>query len=904
MKVRHFLKRCSFLLAMLLSGWKAQAADIYVNPDGTCAGKAPCFTSITAAIQAAAPGDKIYIQPGVYQEDIVINRSLQLIGASAATTIIKPASSNIGSANGSGSETATSTTVIKVLASDVVISGLTIDGSNDNIKGVERMVNGVSIDARNGITNYVTGNENFDNLLLEQLVIKNIYGRGVALSTSNIRGNNYIRNCTFDNIEGNYYSIGLFSYWSAVHVTDCSFNKAYVSVNQAIAFTFQNNTCINSFGGVTVSNASNVYIENNRIDCRVEGSYGIYIFQSGGAIIKNNQVHNSTYGIVLEGSYSAATVTLTDNIIDGAVEGYTDPSRKTGVYATTEVSYYDPGQTLNVHFEKGNQIRNVARGIVVQASNAIREYIEGPVTAAGPDADYTINTKINDLIFANVSDSYIQMVKEGPRSHVTSITPTNTKFDSYDTSVIADGFALEDKIIHYMDQPELAGSSTEGVVHFITNQLFVTGNGHNTVAQRGVDFAGPGWTVHLKGDRTYAETVRINKSITLNNTGNAILQGLALVSNATVSLGNSLAIANELTLTKGIIATGSHVLTLLPIATVNGASDVAHVNGKVAKQGNTPFTFPIGNGTLYRPLTITAPALPTDTYQARYVGASAQALTPTTILNAGTPPLTRISDKEYWQLQQTSGVSTIEAAINWRDEAISGDKGDNTLLTLAQHSPTGWNNLGSVAKEANGLLWISAPITNPSGILALGMVTPVIIRPFAFESFTASRDVGTVELRWTTINDEADTHFEIYRSYDGLQFSPINSLRSNGNSSNAEQYSFTDAQPQNEKVYYFIKWSNSQRTVYTDTIEVQPNPITTIKIYYSKRRQALIAELPQYWKDGKLLVFAANGSYINQQLIQQEKHSITTAGWPIGIYIVRLVNAKGDSSESFKLLVH
>lgn len=49
---------------------------------------AGCFSTITAAIAAANPGDTVQVAPGLYREQVVINKSLSLIGADTANTII------------------------------------------------------------------------------------------------------------------------------------------------------------------------------------------------------------------------------------------------------------------------------------------------------------------------------------------------------------------------------------------------------------------------------------------------------------------------------------------------------------------------------------------------------------------------------------------------------------------------------------------------------------------------------------------------------------------------------------------------------------------------------------------------------------------------------------------------
>ncbi|MGL4233335.1 MAG: hypothetical protein ACRCWJ_18350, partial [Casimicrobium sp.] len=89
----------------------AGAATLYVAPSGSNAGNCqtvgtPCQTIAYALTQAAASGDTINIAAGTYAEELTINKSVLLQGASAATTIIKaPAALTVNAAiPGSGGQ--------------------------------------------------------------------------------------------------------------------------------------------------------------------------------------------------------------------------------------------------------------------------------------------------------------------------------------------------------------------------------------------------------------------------------------------------------------------------------------------------------------------------------------------------------------------------------------------------------------------------------------------------------------------------------------------------------------------------------------------------------------------------------------------------------------------------------
>lgn len=94
-----------------------------------CVGPSSCaFQSIGAAVSAAAAGDVINVQPGIYNESITIDKSVSLVGSGGGSTIINA----IGSPNGIFVNGMTKAPDAGV--SRVVISGFTV--TNASFEGI------------------------------------------------------------------------------------------------------------------------------------------------------------------------------------------------------------------------------------------------------------------------------------------------------------------------------------------------------------------------------------------------------------------------------------------------------------------------------------------------------------------------------------------------------------------------------------------------------------------------------------------------------------------------------------------------------------------------------------------------------------------------------------------------
>ena len=113
---------------------------------------------------------------------------------------------------------------------------------------------------------------------------------------------------------------------------------------------------------------------------------------------------------------------------------------------------------------------------------------------------------LGNIAFTGQSGNYIQLA-----NNANDIDATAASFD-----LAPDYFAIEDKVLHKIDDAAL------GLVRVKEDELFVTLNSYNNPAtttpsiQRGIDAADAGNTVHVQGGNTaYEENVTVDKSLTL-----------------------------------------------------------------------------------------------------------------------------------------------------------------------------------------------------------------------------------------------------------------------------------------------------------------------------------------------------------------------------------------------------
>ncbi len=307
---------------------EVEAVDRYVGPGQT-------YANIQDAIDAALNGDTIYIYNGTYNENVIINQSVTLIGNGTENTII----------NGMGGYG------INITVSNVTVQNLTID-------------NCTYTPPLNGIGIYI----NNDTKILQNVNLSNIRvnNSGVGIAFDNATFCN-VDNCTIENssIIGILFglkelpSVPGDSHCYNCIVSNCSINQSLsiqsgtgIYLSNCTNFTISHNTIYNmtcnqsqsgpDAYGIQIIGANNTNVNDNTIfDCdnggialvgsnyttisqnnifnstgnASESSLGIKIFGSNNNTIFNNSVYGHKYGIYLSTSSSVGNLPSDNNII-------------------------------------------------------------------------------------------------------------------------------------------------------------------------------------------------------------------------------------------------------------------------------------------------------------------------------------------------------------------------------------------------------------------------------------------------------------------------------------------------------------------------------------------------------------------------------------------------------------
>jgi len=297
------------------------------------------YESIQYAINIAEAGDTIYVFGGTYNETLVINKNITLMGSiDSGNTIINKNDRN--------------KYVVEIKADYVTFERFNIsDPYNYNLVSLLYITSNNVVIQGNNFTDsktwgiYLYGSD--DNTIGGNLVFNN---KGVNLysANNNVFSNNNFTNCKEAGISMSFSSSESIIYDNVFY--DCKYSIYGLSSSNN---NITKNKIINStFHGVKLSGGSNNVIEDN--DIQHCGSNGIDVSSSDSKINRNTLVDNQI-GLLLGGSYCQVKENY---ILDSTIGGISTTSTNNNVIYLNRFSrnfVYNAKEEGDNHWYYGTQ---------------------------------------------------------------------------------------------------------------------------------------------------------------------------------------------------------------------------------------------------------------------------------------------------------------------------------------------------------------------------------------------------------------------------------------------------------------------------------------------------------------------------------------------------------------------
>ena len=399
--------------------------------------------------------------------------------------------------------------------------------------------------------------------------------------------------------------------------------------------------------------------------------------------------------------------------------------------------------------------------------------------------------------------------------------------------------------------PSITGTTTisAGVVGYTLGgaQTVAAKNYYNlTLATSGAKTLASG-TTGVANTFSITGTATLNAStnsatVTLNGT-NAQTHGSSgatfynmIINNAAgVTISDNMTVSNVLTLTSGIVTTGSYrvICTSTAAGAVTGNSSSSYVYGNLRRyiaSNSSTYAFPVGTASAYTLEEMINHSLTGITYIDASFGAKPGTDAGIVAYENGTY-YTSVNSFGVWYLTPDATPSSGNYDLKCYLAGFTGLT-DNSFGILsradASSNAANWGKAGGTLNATNGAgrlvsdgyaLRLGLTSFSQKGIGQSGAPLPVTLT-----SFTANRVGNSVKLDWITASEVATDHFEIERATETVSFEKIGEEQAAGNSIEELHYSFTEPNVQDNGVrYYRLKIVNSDNSF-------EYSPVRTVEI--------------------------------------------------------------------------
>ncbi len=315
-----------------------------------------CFDLIQDGISAVEETGTVYVYSGTYNENVVINKAIELTGENRNTTIID--GGNIGN-------------VVFINVDSVSVIGFTIQNSliSDNNAGIKINCKHVILSENKVVNNHegIYLYHSDSNYISNNLLINNNHF-GVRLHESNynlIKGDSVLNNGS--------YGVSLY-------------HSSYNTILQNIILNNENN-------GVTINSIPST--DNNIIDNTISNNSGsgIYLnYKSKHTIITGNTISNNNNGGIYLWNNCNYTTISTNNVYSNISDGIHIHSSKGNIVSNNSVWYNSENGIKVSYYSQSNQIYH--NDIINNARNAhdlsaSTSYDDGYPSGGNYWSDYT-----------------------------------------------------------------------------------------------------------------------------------------------------------------------------------------------------------------------------------------------------------------------------------------------------------------------------------------------------------------------------------------------------------------------------------------------------------------------------------------------------------------------------------
>lgn len=255
---------------------------------------------------------------------------------------------------------------------------------------------------------------------------------------------------------------------------------------------------------------------------------------------------------------------------------------------------------------------------------------------------------------------------------------------------------------------------------------------------------------------------------------------------------------------------------------------------------------------------------------------------------------------DQWDLFVKSGSNPYIRVLDDRAALTSGVGSSINNMALQVRPQNGYT-----ANTPNASTWVPNPITVEIANWKVEDVTSLVTLPVKLDRFSGVATTIGNELSWRTGSETNNSHFELLRAKDGINFAKIGEVAGKGNTSGFTNYTFIDRSPIKGVNYYMLKQVDFDgKTDDYSPIAVRALDRDAQFTILSKENGEVevlyFAENAD--KNTSLKIFDLNGRMLVNQILRVEKgynKVAMSATLPNGLLVGTITSSQQSSSIKF-----
>ena len=176
-------------------------------------------------------------------------------------------------------------------------------------------------------------------------------------------------------------------------------------------------------------------------------------------------------------------------------------------------------------------------------------------------------------------------------------------------------------------------------------------------------------------------------------------------------------------------------------------------------------------------------------------------------------------------------------------------------------------------------------------------IQEITVLPINLVSFTAAKQANSVQLKWATLSEQNNSHFEVEKSKDGIVFLNIGNRAGFENSNTLRNYFFYDDEPYNGSNYYRLKQIDFDGNFTYSTIKV-----VSIKSSELTLKSTVVEQILEMNINGDIETTSYFYNSTGQKMLTINgtgRQLVNVSSFTAGVYYIK--TNRGDHLEFIKL---